>query len=74
MICWAYLIEAPLLQEDLENQHKRLHGWQSVHQITHKASSYRTIGHIKADVKVDVALHLYKLDDGNLGICNYLQS
>lgn len=70
----AYLIEAPLLKEDLEDQHQRLHRRQSVHQITHKASSYGAIGHVKADVKIDVALHLYKLDDGNLGICYYLQS
>ena len=70
----AYLIEAPLLKEDLEHKYQRLHGRQGVHEIAHKASCNRPIRHIKADVKVDVALCLYKLDDGHLGIGHYLQT
>jgi len=69
-----HLVEPPLLEEDLEHQYQWLHGRQGVHEITHKASCHRTICHIKADVKVDVALYLNKLDDGYLGTGNYLQT
>ena len=74
VVCMANLIEAPLLKKDLEDQNQRFHGWQSVHEIAHKACSYWTVCHIKADVKVDAALHLHKFDNGHLGIGNYLKA
>lgn len=70
----ADLIEASLLKEDFEHQDQRLHGGQGVHEIAHKACSYWTVCHVKADVKVDAALHLHKFDDGHLGIGNYLKA
>ena len=70
----SHLIESPLLEEDLEHEHQGLHGWQGVHEVPHKASCNRPIGHIKADVKVDAALLLNKLDDGHLSFCNHLQA
>lgn len=72
MLC--HLIEASLLQEDLEHQHQGLHGWQGVHEVAHKASCDRTVGHVKADVKVHIALMLNELDDGHLGFRHHLQA
>lgn len=68
----ADLIELPLLKEDLEDKHKGFHGRQRVHQIPYKTGSNRPVGHIKADIEVDVALDLNELDDGHLCFGYYL--
>ena len=69
----AHLIELPLLQEYFQNQHQGLHWRQGVHEVTHKASCNWPIGHIKADVKVHIALFFNELDDGDFGFRHHLQ-
>lgn len=68
----AHLVHFPLLQEDLQDEHQRLHRREIMQQGLDELCSLRAIRNVEAHVKVDAAVALQELDDWDLGLGNHL--
>ena len=61
------------MQEELEHEGERPHGRQARHQAAHVLRRLRPVGGVEADVNVQAGLRVLVLDDGHLGLADYLR-